>query len=169
MGNDNSEANQTDPVYWYDALAVVDSDQRGARASFSNFGVRPDVAAPGIAVLSTMTTLSSTIQTQFGNPSLTPGSSSRSVVNSDGAFPKYWPTTSFDDDPQKRTLLLPGYTLQVGANLGALYVCFGKGCDPLAGTGSAVVDVTFTYSQWIKAKWRPQRDLNAKTTSRHLA
>jgi thermitase len=66
MGNANSDANTTDPVYWYDALAVVASDQRGDKASFSNFGIRSDVAAPGVAVLSTTPTYASTLTTQYG-------------------------------------------------------------------------------------------------------
>src|SRR5262249_60001297 len=66
MGNANSDANDTDPVYWYDALAVVASDPKGARASFSNFGVRSDVAAPGVAVLNTTPTYPSTLTTKYG-------------------------------------------------------------------------------------------------------
>src|SRR5215471_2859078 len=66
MGNANSDANQTDPVYWYDALAVVASDQKGDKASFSNFGIRSDVAAPGVAILSTTPTYASTLTTKYG-------------------------------------------------------------------------------------------------------
>lgn len=65
MGNSNS----TDPgdlAYWYSALSVAAVDQSGAKASFSNYGPKTDVAAPGVAILSTMPTYLTTLNTQYG-------------------------------------------------------------------------------------------------------
>jgi thermitase len=56
MGNSGSGYNAPEPAYWYSCLTVIATDQTGARASFSNYGVQADVAAPGVAVLSTMPT-----------------------------------------------------------------------------------------------------------------
>jgi thermitase len=56
MGNNGSGYNPPEPGYWYSCLTVIATDQTGARASFSNYGVQADVAAPGVAVLSTMPT-----------------------------------------------------------------------------------------------------------------
>jgi thermitase len=65
MGNANSD-HVGDPAYWYSALSVGALDQQGHKASFSNFGLQTDVAAPGVAVLSTMPTYSVTLNTQYG-------------------------------------------------------------------------------------------------------
>ncbi len=55
MGN-NGASFALEPAYWHDCLSVIATDQNGARASFSNYGVKADVAAPGVAILSTMPT-----------------------------------------------------------------------------------------------------------------
>jgi thermitase len=55
-----------DLAYWYSALSVGALDQQGGKASFSNFGLQTDVAAPGVGVLSTMPTYSVTLTTQYG-------------------------------------------------------------------------------------------------------
>jgi hypothetical protein len=65
MGNANSDE-VGDLAYWYSALSVGAVDQRGAKASFSNFGLQTDVTAPGVAVLSTMPTYPVTLNTQYG-------------------------------------------------------------------------------------------------------
>src|SRR4030095_11692527 len=65
MGNANSDY-VGDPAYWYSALSVGALDQRGDKASFSNFGLQTDVTAPGVAVLSAMPTYSVTLNTQYG-------------------------------------------------------------------------------------------------------
>jgi thermitase len=59
-GNSNSST-APEPAYWYDCLSVIATDQNGARASFSNYGVVDDVAAPGVAILSTMPTYGVTL------------------------------------------------------------------------------------------------------------
>src|SRR6266567_662612 len=65
MGNSNTDY-VGDLAYWYSALSVGAVDQRGAKASFSNFGLQTDVTAPGVAVLSTMPTYPVTLNTQYG-------------------------------------------------------------------------------------------------------
>jgi thermitase len=65
MGNSNTDF-VGDLAYWYSALSVGAIDQRGAKASFSNFGLQTDVTAPGVAVLSTMPTYVVTLNTQYG-------------------------------------------------------------------------------------------------------
>src|SRR4030095_6546508 len=65
MGNANSDE-VGDLAYWYSALSVGAVDQRGAKASFSHFGLQTDVTAPGVAVLSTMPTYPVTLNTQYG-------------------------------------------------------------------------------------------------------
>ena len=65
MGNANSDQ-VGDLAYWYSALSVGAVDQRGQKASFSNFGLQTDVTAPGVAVLSTMPTYPVTLNTQYG-------------------------------------------------------------------------------------------------------
>jgi len=42
---------------------VIATDQNGAKASFSNYGTKADVAAPGVAILSTMPTYPVTLTT----------------------------------------------------------------------------------------------------------
>ena len=61
MGNSGSSSNIPEPAYWYDCLSVIATDQNGAKASFSNYGVKADVAAPGVAILSTMPTYAVTL------------------------------------------------------------------------------------------------------------
>jgi thermitase len=65
MGNSNTDK-VGDLAYWYSALSVGAVDQKGAKASFSNFGLQTDVTAPGVAVLSTMPTYPVTLTTQYG-------------------------------------------------------------------------------------------------------
>src|SRR6266545_6433809 len=65
MGNSNTDF-VGDLAYWYSALSVGAVDQRGAKASFSNFGLQTDVTAPGVAVVSTMPTYAVTLNTQYG-------------------------------------------------------------------------------------------------------
>src|SRR5207245_6123393 len=55
-----------EPAYWYPCLTVIATDQSGARASFSNYGVKADVAAPGVAILSTMPTYPVALTTNYG-------------------------------------------------------------------------------------------------------
>ena len=66
MGNSGSGLNTPEPAYWHDCLSVVATDQNGAKASFSNYGVKADVAAPGVAILSTMPTYPVTLTTSYG-------------------------------------------------------------------------------------------------------
>jgi thermitase len=54
-----------EPAYWYSALSVGAVDQSGAKADFSNYGVKTDVVAPGVAVLSTMPTYSVTLNQTY--------------------------------------------------------------------------------------------------------
>src|SRR5438094_647451 len=61
MGNSGSTSNTPEPAYWHDCLSVIATDQNGAKASFSNYGVKADVAAPGVAILSTMPTYAVTL------------------------------------------------------------------------------------------------------------
>jgi thermitase len=63
MGNNGNGVAQAtpEPAYWYSCLTVIATDQSGARASFSNYGAKADVAAPGVAVLSTMPTYAVTL------------------------------------------------------------------------------------------------------------
>jgi thermitase len=66
MGNSGSGYNTPEPAYWHDCLSVIATDQTGAKASFSNYGMIADVAAPGVAVLSTMPTYPVTLTTKYG-------------------------------------------------------------------------------------------------------
>jgi thermitase len=66
MGNNGSSLNTPEPGYWHDCLSVIATDQTGAKASFSNYGVKADVAAPGVAILSTMPTYPVTLTTTYG-------------------------------------------------------------------------------------------------------
>jgi thermitase len=66
MGNNGSSSNTPEPGYWHDCLSVIATDQNGAKASFSNYGVKADVAAPGVAILSTMPTYPVTLTTSYG-------------------------------------------------------------------------------------------------------
>jgi len=65
MGN-SSSTNTPEPAYWYPCLTVVATDSSGAKASFSNYGVRADVAAPGVGLLSTTPTYSVTLNICYG-------------------------------------------------------------------------------------------------------
>jgi thermitase len=66
MGNSGSNSNTPEPAYWHDCLSVIATDQNGAKASFSNSGMKADVAAPGVAILSTMPTYPVTLTTSYG-------------------------------------------------------------------------------------------------------
>jgi thermitase len=66
MGNSGSSLNTPEPAYWHDCLSVIATDQTGAKASFSNYGIKADVAAPGVAILSTMPTYPVTLTTTYG-------------------------------------------------------------------------------------------------------
>jgi len=66
MGNSGSGYNTPEPAYWHDCLSVIATDQTGAKASFSNYGMIADVAAPGVAILSTMPTYPVTLNTKYG-------------------------------------------------------------------------------------------------------
>jgi thermitase len=66
MGNSSSSSNTPEPAYWHDCLSVIATDQNGAKASFSNLGMKADVAAPGVAILSTMPTYPVTLTTSYG-------------------------------------------------------------------------------------------------------
>jgi thermitase len=66
MGNNGSSSNTPEPGYWHDCLSVIATDQTGAKASFSNYGAIADVAAPGVAILSTMPTYPVTLTTAHG-------------------------------------------------------------------------------------------------------
>jgi thermitase len=66
MGNAGSSSDTPEPAYWHDCLSVVATDQNGVKASFSNYGVKADVAAPGVAILSTMPTYPVTLTTSRG-------------------------------------------------------------------------------------------------------
>src|SRR2546425_7163139 len=66
MGNSGSSSNTPEPGYWHDCLSVIATDQNGVKASFPNYGVKADVAAPGVATLSTMPTYPVTLTTTYG-------------------------------------------------------------------------------------------------------
>src|SRR5437667_2581729 len=66
MDNSGSSSNTPEPGYWHDCLSVIATDQNGAKATFSNYGVKADVAAPGVAILSTMPTYPVTLTTTYG-------------------------------------------------------------------------------------------------------
>ena len=57
MGN-SSATSALEPAYWGSCLSVVAVDSNGNKASFSNYGTRADVSAPGVGILSTMPTYS---------------------------------------------------------------------------------------------------------------
>jgi thermitase len=66
MGNAGSGSNTPEPAYWHDCLSVIATDQNGTKATFSNYGLKADVAAPGVAILSTMPTYPVTLTTTRG-------------------------------------------------------------------------------------------------------
>ena len=45
---------------------MILTDQNGAKASFSNSGIKADVASPGVVILSTMPTYPVTLSTTYG-------------------------------------------------------------------------------------------------------
>ncbi len=53
-GNDNADAANTQPASCNNVIAVAAINQQGGRASFSNFGSKVAIAAPGVSVLSTL-------------------------------------------------------------------------------------------------------------------
>lgn len=55
-GNDNANMSTYYPAAFPDVIAVAATDQQDAKASFSNFGDKIAVAAPGVGILSTMST-----------------------------------------------------------------------------------------------------------------
>ena len=55
-GNDNADAANTQPASCNNVIAVAAINQQGGRASFSNFGSKVAIAAPGVSVLSTLNT-----------------------------------------------------------------------------------------------------------------
>jgi thermitase len=57
MGN-SSATSAPEPAYWGSCLSVVAADSNGNKASFSNYGIRADVSAPGVGILSTLPTYS---------------------------------------------------------------------------------------------------------------
>jgi thermitase len=66
MGNAGSSSNTPEPAYWADCLSVIATDPNGAKASFSNSGMKADVSAPGVAIVSTMPTYPVTLTTSHG-------------------------------------------------------------------------------------------------------
>lgn len=55
-GNNNGDASVHSPSSCVGVIAVAAVDSSGAKASFSNFGPRVDVSAPGVGILSTLNT-----------------------------------------------------------------------------------------------------------------
>ena len=55
-GNENVDAANTSPASCNDVIAVAASTRTGARASYSNFGQKVAVTAPGSSILSTLNT-----------------------------------------------------------------------------------------------------------------
>jgi hypothetical protein len=55
-GNDNNDINVTPqyPAIYPEVIAVVATDQKDKKASFSNFGAATDVSAPGVNIFSTI-------------------------------------------------------------------------------------------------------------------
>src|SRR3546814_7442424 len=52
-GNDNVNVSNANPANCNNVIAVAATDRNGARASFSIFGTGIDVSAPGVGILST--------------------------------------------------------------------------------------------------------------------
>jgi serine protease len=59
-GNDNKNASGTVPANCQGVITVAATDRNGNRANFSNYGSVVDIAAPGVEVLSTLNTGSTT-------------------------------------------------------------------------------------------------------------
>lgn len=55
-GNSNIDAQQASPANCDGVVTVAATDYTGSRASFSNFGDKVDIAAPGVGILSTLNT-----------------------------------------------------------------------------------------------------------------
>jgi thermitase len=65
-GNNGTSA-KTYPAAYINCIAVAATDQNDAKASFSNYGAKwVDVAAPGVAILSTMPDTAVYLTTQYG-------------------------------------------------------------------------------------------------------
>ncbi|HUS13287.1 MAG TPA: S8 family serine peptidase [Pyrinomonadaceae bacterium] len=67
MGNSGTTS-ALEPAYWGSCLSVVAADSNGNKASFSTYGVRADVSAPGVGILSTMPTYSTYLSTHGYKP-----------------------------------------------------------------------------------------------------
>jgi hypothetical protein len=65
MGNNGSQT-AIEPAIWYRCISVAALQQTGALAGFSNRGKHTDVAAPGVAIISTMPTYPVTMNTKYG-------------------------------------------------------------------------------------------------------
>ncbi len=69
-GNENSNVSTSNPANCANVVAVAATDRNGARASFSNFGTGIDVSAPGVSILST-----------YNTGTTTPGSETYSLLS----------------------------------------------------------------------------------------
>jgi thermitase len=67
MGNSGTTS-ALEPAYWGSCLSVVAADSNGSKASFSTYGIRADVSAPGVGILSTMPTYSTYLSTHGYKP-----------------------------------------------------------------------------------------------------
>jgi thermitase len=67
MGNSGTTS-ALEPAYWGSCLSVVAADSNGNKASFSTYGIRADVSAPGVGILSTMPTYSTYLSTHGYKP-----------------------------------------------------------------------------------------------------
>jgi thermitase len=67
MGNSGATS-ALEPAYWGSCLSVVAADSNGNKASFSTYGIRADVSAPGVGILSTLPTYSSYLSTHGYKP-----------------------------------------------------------------------------------------------------
>jgi thermitase len=62
MGNSGSTS-ALEPAYWSSCLSVVATDNTNNKAYFSTYGIRADVSAPGVGILSTLPTYSTYLST----------------------------------------------------------------------------------------------------------
>ena len=62
-GNENQDANYVSPANCASAITVGATDSDGVRASFSNFGAKVDISAPGVGIASTVNSGTTTIGT----------------------------------------------------------------------------------------------------------
>jgi thermitase len=67
MGNSGATS-ALEPAYWGSCLSVVAADSNGSKASFSTYGIRADVSAPGVGILSTLPTYSTYLSTHGYKP-----------------------------------------------------------------------------------------------------